>query len=282
MIEDTNDEKENDEDEEDNDENGGGDDDDDCTCSMGKCQSLAHLDLRQNHLTELPWTVWSIRTLTHVYLSKNTSLKKASMSIEIDTTMRHEDHGQLRTHEHHDPHEPPTMPLPHEPHHHHHHRYPLWAHLPHLTYLDMSYCAIQDASLPSRAYHTSMERHVSEANALTRSATSITTLQPRRTNTEEDIQVHPYRVTHLDLSQNQLTDLPRGIEDLDSLLSFKMSHNALGGTLPSQILNCHALTHLFLDHNRLTALPPGLATLRGRAQHENRMHESKIEDGAMS
>ena len=68
-------------------------------------------------------------------------------------------------------------------------------------------------------------------------------------------------LTTLDLSYNQLTEIPEGLLRAKSLLVLNLSHNQLE-VLPSQLLLATTdLLHLDLSQNELDALPPQLRRL---------------------
>jgi hypothetical protein len=66
--------------------------------------------------------------------------------------------------------------------------------------------------------------------------------------------------TKLNLSNNQLTDLPAEIGQLHSLRSLDLSCNQLTN-LPAEIGQLHSLTKLFVSYNQLTSLPAEIGQL---------------------
>jgi hypothetical protein len=70
--------------------------------------------------------------------------------------------------------------------------------------------------------------------------------------------------THLDLSYNDLTELPGWVGELGSLVWLDLSHNHLAG-LPESIGDLSQLVTLNLGHNRLTALPSAIGNLAALA-----------------
>ncbi len=70
----------------------------------------------------------------------------------------------------------------------------------------------------------------------------------------------PTRVCELDLSNQQLTQLPPEIGNLTNLLGFSLQGNQLT-RLPLEIGNLTKLTHVSLSDNQLTSLPSTIANL---------------------
>ena len=68
------------------------------------------------------------------------------------------------------------------------------------------------------------------------------------------------QLTHLDLSDNQLTDLPTEIGRLTKLTRLYLSWNQLTD-LPTEIARLTKLTRLYLSRNQLTDLPTEIARL---------------------
>ena len=84
---------------------------------------------------------------------------------------------------------------------------------------------------------------------------------------------HRDRATKLDLSSQNLTELPDSIGEIDSLVELNLSNNQLV-LLPESIGNLHQLTQLHLQSNNLTELPESigkLTKLKVLVIHENRL-----------
>ena len=72
-------------------------------------------------------------------------------------------------------------------------------------------------------------------------------------------------MTHLGLSDNQLTALPPGIGELTNLIGLYLTNNRLTA-LPTGIGELTNLAGLDLGNNQLTALPPGIGELTNLAR----------------
>ena len=79
---------------------------------------------------------------------------------------------------------------------------------------------------------------------------------------------HPTRFTyfsaptpHQDLSFNQLTEVPRDLENSRNMLVLNLSHNAMEA-IPNQLfINLTDLLYLDLGDNKLDSLPPQMRRL---------------------